>query len=107
MKNTVTINSEWFYALQKAAGKLIDPATAEVEWFYEQTLDPYRVHPDLPEEAQQVGREYFARDPAGDPCLWIEFGDLPEATRNALWEKHKKQLAFPAGLDDLKSILAA
>jgi hypothetical protein len=25
-------------------------------------------------------------------------GDLPDTTRKALWEKHERTLAFPAGL---------
>src|SRR5947208_16977380 len=29
-------------------------------------------------------------------AVWINFGDLPEATQNKLWEKHKPKLAFPA-----------
>jgi hypothetical protein len=87
---------EQWLAIRKEAGLQIDPATAEVEWTYEQTLDPYGINPDLPEECRQVGREYFARAPGSD--VWVWFGDLPEATRSALWEKHKSRLAFPAGL---------
>jgi hypothetical protein len=83
-------------AIRKEAGLKIDPETAEVEWIYAHTLDPYGVYPELPEEYQQVGREYFARSPGSD--VWVEFGDLPEATRDALWKKHKSKLAFPAGL---------
>ena len=30
--------------------------------------------------------------------MWVHFDDLPEATRDALWEKHRSELAFPAGL---------
>ena len=41
---------------RKREALLIDPATAEVDWSYGQTLDPYGVIPDLPEELQQVGR---------------------------------------------------
>jgi hypothetical protein len=82
-------------ASRKEAGLKIDPETAEVEWTYAQTLDPYGVYPLLPEE-YCVGREYFARSPGDD--VWVWFGDLPQATRNALWEKHKAKLAFPAGL---------
>jgi hypothetical protein len=90
-------------AIRKEAGLKIDPETAEVEWIYAHTLDPYGVYPELPEEYQQVGREYFARSPGSD--VWVEFGDLPEATRDALWKKHRSKLAFPAGLmlDDLIS----
>ena len=83
-------------ASRKEAGLKIDPETAEVDWTYAQTLDPYGVYPELPEECQQIGREYFARAPGSD--VWVWFGDLPDAIRSALWEKHKSKLAFPAGL---------
>ena len=86
---------QWL-AIRKEEGLKINPKTAEVDWSYAQTLDPYGVDPDLPEEYQQVGREYFARSPASD--IWVHFGDLPEETRNALWQRHKRKLAFPAGL---------
>ena len=86
-------------AIRKEAGLNIDPETAEVEWIYAQTLDPYGVYPELPEECQQVGREYFARSPGSD--VWVNFHDLPEATRDALWKKHGSKLAFPAGLEAL------
>jgi hypothetical protein len=60
---TVTITVKYLDALRKAVGRHIDPETAEVEWWYGQTLDPYGDDPDLPEEYQQVGREYFAHSP--------------------------------------------
>jgi hypothetical protein len=85
-----------FLSIRKEAGQHIDPATAEVDWIYAQTMDPYGIDPELPEEYQQFGREYFARSPGSD--LWVWFGDLPPGTRTALWEKHKQKLAFPAGL---------
>ena len=85
--------------IRKEAGLKIDPETAEVDWTYGQVLDPYGVYPDLPEEYRQVGRAYFARSPGSD--IWVNFGDLPEATRDALWGKHKRKLAFPAGLESL------
>jgi hypothetical protein len=85
-----------FHSIRKEAGRNIDPTTAEVDWIYAQTLDPYGIDPDLPEEYQQVGREYFARAPGSD--IWVLFDDLPEATRTALWDRHKQKLAFPAGL---------
>ena len=90
---------EVWLAVRKEAGLKIDPETAEVEWIYAQTLDPYGVYPDLSEECQQVGREYFARSPESD--TWVWFGDLPDATRKALWQKHASKLAFPAGLEDI------
>jgi hypothetical protein len=83
-----------FYRIRKEAGLKIDPATAEVFWTYVQTLDPYGVQPDPP--TYQVERGYFARSPGSD--IRVNFGDLPEATRDALWEKHKRKIAFPAGL---------
>jgi hypothetical protein len=97
-KPTVGVTVKYLDALRKAVGLQMDPETAEVEWIYAQTLNPYGDDLDLPEEYQQVGREYFARSPGSD--LWINFGHLPEATQTKLWEKHKSKLAFPAGLFD-------
>jgi len=98
---TEQMKMERWLAIRKEAGLHIDPENAEVEWTYARTLDPYGVDPDLPEEYQQVGREYFARSRGSD--VWVWFGDLPDATRNALWEKHKKKLAFPAGFEGMFS----
>jgi hypothetical protein len=75
---------EEFRSTRREAGKDIDPANAEVEWIYAQTMDPYGVDPELPVECQQVGREHFARSPGSD--IWVWFGDLPPATRDTLWE---------------------
>jgi hypothetical protein len=94
-ENTEMTIKQWL-AIRKQAGLQIDPETAEVEWTYAQTFVPYGLEPDLPEELEQVGRAYFARSPGSD--VWVWFGDLPDATRHALWEKHKSKLAFPAGL---------
>jgi hypothetical protein len=90
------ITIEQWLAIRKEAGLRIDPDTAEVYWEYALTLDPYGIYPELPEECQVVGREYFARNP--ESGIWVNFRDLPETTREALWEKHKGTLAFPAGL---------
>jgi hypothetical protein len=84
---------EWL-AIRKAEGLKIDPDTAEVDWEYGQTLDPYGVYPDLPEEFQQIGREYFARSPGSN--IWVCFDDLPKRTRDALWARFGSKLAFPA-----------
>jgi hypothetical protein len=73
---------QWL-AIRKKAGLKLDPETAEVEWCYAQTLDPFGVDPDLPEQCQLIGREYFARSPASD--VWINFRDLPKTIRDALW----------------------
>jgi hypothetical protein len=81
---TVEVTVKYLRALRKAVGLQIDPQTAEVAWTYAQTLDPYGDGLDLPEECDQVGREYFARSPGSD--VWADFGDLPAATRDALWQ---------------------
>jgi hypothetical protein len=86
---------EWL-AIRKQAGRKIDPESAEVAWEYGLVLDPYGIHGKLPDELCQVGRIYFARSPGSE--IWVEFGDLPDATVHALWEKHRDKLAFPAGL---------
>jgi hypothetical protein len=70
------MTTEQWLAIRKQAGLQIDPETAEVNWIYAQTLDPYGVDPDLPEEYQQVGREYFARSPGSE--VWVHFSDLPK-----------------------------
>jgi hypothetical protein len=87
-----------FRACKKEAGRKIDPKTAETMWRYGLTMDPYGVGLELSEEAQQVGREYFARSLGGDD--WVNFDDLPEATIVVLWARDKRTLAFPAGLEE-------
>jgi hypothetical protein len=86
---------QWL-AIRKEAGLHIDSNTAEVTWAYALTIDPYGVYPGSRDTCDQVGREYFARSPGAN--VWVWFGDLPKATRDLLWEKHKSKLAFPAGL---------
>ena len=86
---------EIWLAIRKEAGLKIDPETAEVCWTYGETLDPYGIEPDLPEEWRQIQRLYFARAPGSD--VWVYFYDLPKATCDALLEKHESKLAFPAG----------
>jgi hypothetical protein len=87
-----------YLADRKCEAVKIDPQTAEVTWWYAETLDPYGVH-NLPPESRQVGREYFARQPGSE--IWVWFGDLPDDTCTKLWELHKRELAFPAGLTEL------
>jgi hypothetical protein len=94
---TVVVTMKYLEALRKAAGLHIDPETAEVDWTYSYTLDPYGDEPNLPEEFHCVGRTYFARSPGGE--VWINFCDLSEKTQEVLWEKHKSKLAFPAGFE--------
>jgi hypothetical protein len=77
---------QWLQARKEEATR-IDPDTAEVFWTYERTLDPYGLDPDLSEELQQIGREWFARTPGSD--IWVWFGDLPIETRKRLERKHE------------------
>ena len=95
-ENQLTV--EQWLEIRKVAGLKIDAETAEVMWMYALTLDPYDVHPDLPEELRQVGREYFACSPGSD--IWVWFGDLPDETQARLLEMHESKLRFPAGLLD-------
>jgi hypothetical protein len=87
---------EELLATRKEAGLTIDPETAEVSWHYAQVLDPYGIYPNLPDEACCVGRSYFARAPSSD--VWVSFYDLPDATRDALWQTRNQRLVFPTGL---------
>ena len=80
---TVSIRAEIWHALLEIAGRQIDPETAQICSMHRQVVDPYGVYPDLPDECDCIGRCYFARAP-GSP-VWIEFGHLTEATREALW----------------------
>ena len=96
---TDEMSVEQWLAIRKEAGLKIDPETAEVEWWYALVLDPYGVNPEIKEVELCVGREYFAREPGSD--IWVCFSDLPEKTSEALWDKHSRRLAFPAGLEEL------
>jgi hypothetical protein len=92
---TVRIRAEVWLALLKIAGHQIDPEKAEVHWSFRQVVDPYGVHSDLQLECDCVGRLYFARSPGSR--VWVEFGDLPDATRQALWMRAGRQ---PSIIDD-------
>jgi hypothetical protein len=70
---------------RRAAGLLIDPSTAEINWTYALTLDPYGDGLPLHPEEEQSGREYFARAPDSD--IWVWVGDLPDATQDAIWKR--------------------
>jgi hypothetical protein len=74
--------------MRRDAGLLIDPSTAVIDCYYAQMLDPYGdLLPLLPME-EQVVREYFARAPGSD--ILVHFGDLPAATRDAIWNRIRK-----------------
>jgi hypothetical protein len=80
---------------RRQIGLTIDPATAETTFWWADMNDPYDVLDERHHEGQ-TGREYFARNPGGE---WVHFHDLPEATHKALWERDKRKLVFPYGLN--------
>jgi hypothetical protein len=81
----VTVSRETWQELLEIAGHQIDPENAEVCWSFAEVADPYGVYPNLTPEYHCIGRFYFARNSGSS--LWIEFGDLPDATRDALERK--------------------
>jgi hypothetical protein len=87
---------EEFLRARKKAALCINPETAEVDWVYGQTMDPYGIDPDLPDELQCIERIYFVRSRGSDP--WVCFYDLSEEICSALWKKHRQNLAFPTAL---------
>jgi hypothetical protein len=89
---------EWL-AIRKKEALKIDAETAEVEWCYGETLDPYGAMEEWELPQSCIGREYFARAPGSD--IWVWFGDLPDETRGKLCKRHSRKLAFPAGLEGL------
>jgi hypothetical protein len=72
---------EWLN-IRKKAGLKIVPSTAHVNFVWTQVDDPYGIFPAPPEEGVCIGRVYFARSPDSD--IWVEFGDLPEKTRQEI-----------------------
>jgi hypothetical protein len=82
---TTTTDEQQWRAKRKEIGLRIDPATAEVDWFMQELSDPYEINPLPPEEERCVGNVYFARAPGS--ADWIWFGDLPDATEDALWKR--------------------
>jgi hypothetical protein len=82
---TVEVSKEYLDALRKAVGRLIDPETAETTSRHVWLLDPYGDDPDLPPEAQCIGRVGFARAPGTD--VWIADEDVPAATYKRLVER--------------------
>ena len=70
---------------RRQIGLTIDPATAEKMCWYADMGDRYGIL-DKKHHEGCVSGEYFARNPGGE---WVNFGDLPEATANALWPKFR------------------
>jgi hypothetical protein len=94
-KDEIKKIKKWL-AVRKEAGRHIDPKTAVVTWEYAQTMDPYGIDPNLPEEMSQIGREYFARAPGSK--IWVHFNDLPLRTARALVKMyHYRMCSFVVG----------
>jgi hypothetical protein len=74
-------------AMRVAAGKQIDPETAEICWRHACMFDPYGDDPNLPEELQIVGREYFVRGPGAEIWMWVHINDLPETARDIILQR--------------------
>jgi hypothetical protein len=89
---------------RRQIGLTIDPATAETTFWWADINDPYCILDEEKYHEGQSGREQFARNPGASNNEWVHFYDLPEATCKALWERDKRKLVFPYGLnpdDDL------
>jgi hypothetical protein len=89
LPRTVQVTKEYLNVLRRAVGQLIDPETAEVNWWHVELIDPYGDYAELPPHLQCTGRAHFARAPGTD--VWIESGDLPEATHKRLCEIHSSR----------------
>jgi len=76
----LTEEQERWLAVRWAAAAMLDPETAEVTFNWGDISDPYRLRAE--DEGACCGRNYFARAPGSD--VWVEFGDLPAATRDRL-----------------------
>lgn len=84
MNEGSTMDVEQFLANRRAEGLKIDPATAKAHWTWAQVLDSYGIFTLTPEE--ECGeRMYNAMSPESGTRVW--FGDLPDTTRKALWER--------------------
>jgi hypothetical protein len=76
-------------------GETIDPATAETMFWFADMSDPYDIL-DYSYHEDCVGRVQAARNPGE---VWVVLDDLPAATAMALWERDRRKLVFPHGID--------
>jgi hypothetical protein len=83
---------------RRQIGLTIDPAVAETMFWWADGGDPYHI---LDEKYHYgcIGREQFARHPGASNSDWVNFDELPEATREALWKRDGRKLSFPYGLN--------
>jgi hypothetical protein len=76
--------------LRIAAGKRINPETADVWFEHGQILDPYGDGGPMASDSEYdcVGRVWFAADPRERVAVW--WGDLPRSTAEALEKKRRE-----------------
>jgi hypothetical protein len=79
---------EWL-ASREEAGRKIDIETCEIGCWYTCLADPYGLHPDVPEEFQQIGRMHFVR--SAESHGWISRRDLPPAKRKAMDDRIERE----------------
>ena len=91
-------NAEYHAEIERRRkiGLTIDPARAETTFWWADVFDPYWLRP-RKYHGRCVGREEFARNPGTEE--WVNFADLPEKTRDELWQRDGRKLTFPYGLD--------
>jgi hypothetical protein len=85
-------------------GLTIDPAVAETMFWWADVGDSYHI---LDEKYHYgcIGREQFARHPGASNSDWVNFDELPEATREALWKRDGRKLSFPYGLNSEDDVI--
>jgi hypothetical protein len=74
---------EKWLAIRKECGLRIDAEIAEFASWHGQTMDPYGVDPELPEEWQSIQTNRFVRCPKSGVWVWV--GDLPDTVRKSLY----------------------
>lgn len=87
-ESDVKLSREEWLAIRNEAALTIDPETARVTWRYGEIVDPYAVHPVSEAENSCIGRLHFACAPESD--IWVSFDDLPDAVREALWQRRSE-----------------
>jgi hypothetical protein len=82
------LNSEEFRAFENEiieAGKLIDPATAEIHYQKGDRFNAYGVIDDQDPEISDYSHLFFLHAPGSE--IWVEVNDLPEKTQKEVWRR--------------------
>ena len=95
---------EQFLEGRKAAGRKINPETAEVTMHKGDFYDPYNCAPEPPSDRDvgqgSYGPNWWVRDPNSDDG-WVLLDDLPEATQQWLMEAIPAGTRLPVRMDRL------